>query len=561
MSEDQDVILVSSLRRNLKALDIVQISVGSIIGSGWLFASLFAAQIAGPASIVTWVIAALAMLVLALNHAELGSMFHISGGSARFAHFAFGTTAGFTIGWLAWLSGAATAPIEVEATLQYATNYIPGLTHSVSGVTVLQPVGYVLAVLLLAFFTVLNLFAIKLMGRINSILTWWKIGTILLVIITITVVHFDGGNFTSHGGFAPFGIKGVLSALSLGGVVFAFTGFEQAVQLGGETKNPGRNIPIALWLSIGITTVLYIGLQIAFVGGLNPNELAKGWSSINFNGIFGPFAALATALGIGWLALIVYFDAIVSPGSNGLVYITTTSRISYALARTGYIPALFAKIGKKSGVPFVGVISSFVIGVIFFLPFPGWQTLVGFITSSITLMWAGVPISLGALRRQQPHANRPFRLKAAWLLAPLGFVVANMIVYWGGWNVDWKIFVAAALGFIIFGANYLATPKDKRLDLDLKSAAWVWPWFGGSAIISYLGTFSSPDKLIFGLPHIPFGPDIILVAAWSLLVYYIAMAVHLPADRALHYAAVAHEEDGTDDEDFLISTKKTTLPG
>ena len=543
MSQNPPAPSSEGLKRNLKGLDIVQISIGSIIGSGWLFASLFAAQIAGPAAIITWVIAALAMFVLALNHAELGTMFQISGGSARFAHFAFGTTAGFTIGWFAWLSGAATTSIEVEATLQYATNYIPGLTHSVDGVTVLQPIGYVVAVLMLALFTMLNLFAIKLMGRINNVLTWWKIGTILLVIVTILLVHFNGDNFASHGGFAPFGVKGVLSALSLGGVIFAFTGFEQAVQLGGETKNPSRNIPIALWLSIGITTVLYIGLQIAFVGGLNPSELAKGWSNIDFNGITGPFAALATALGIGWLALIVYFDAVVSPGSNGLVYVTTTSRISYALARTGYVPALFAKVSKRSRVPFVGVISTFVIGVFFLLPFPGWQVLVGFITSAITLMWAGVPISLGALRKQQPLAARPFRLKAAWLLAPLGFVIANLIVYWSGWEVDWKLYVAAVIGFIIFGGNYLATPRDQRLNLDLKSAAWLWPWIGGMAIISYLGTFSSPDKLIFGIPHIPFGPDTVVVVIWSVIVYYIAMAVYLPAERAQRYVAVASEEE------------------
>lgn len=552
MSQNQVVTTQPRLKRNLKGLDIVQISMGSIIGSGWLFSSLFAAQIAGPAAIITWVIAALMMFILAFNHAELGSMFHVAGGSARFAHFAFGTTGGFTIGWFAWLSGAATAPIEVEAALQYATNYIPWMTHSVDGVTVLQPGGYLVAVLLLAFFTVLNLFAIKLMGRINNVLTWWKIGTILLVIVTILIVHFNGGNFTSHGGFAPFGVKGVLSALSLGGVIFAYTGFEQAVQLGGETENPGRNIPIALWLSIGIMTVLYIGLQVAFLGALDPSELAKGWSSIDFNGLTGPFAAVSTALGLGWLALVVYFDAVVSPGSNGFVYVTTTSRIAYAMARTGYVPKLFAKISKRSRVPFVGVISTFVIGVFFFLPFPGWQVLVGFITSAVTLMWAGVPISLGALRKQQPLATRPFRLKAAWLLAPLGFVVANLIVYWSGWEVDWKLFVAALVGFIVLAANHLATQKERRLHLDLKSAVWVWPWLAGMTVISYLGTFSSPDKLIFGLPHIPFGPDTIVVVVWSVIVYYIAMAVHLPADRAQQYVAIANEEGSTTEDELAI---------
>jgi amino acid transporter len=133
------------LRRNVRGLEIMQVSIGSIIGSGWLFGSLFAAQIAGPAAMITWLIGGAAMIVLALVHAELGSMYPVAGGSARFAYYAFGNTGGFTIGWFAWISGAATAPIEVEAALQYATNYVPWLTHSVSGVTVLQPAGYAVA--------------------------------------------------------------------------------------------------------------------------------------------------------------------------------------------------------------------------------------------------------------------------------------------------------------------------------------------------------------------------------------------------------------------------------
>jgi amino acid transporter len=283
-----------------------------------------------------------------------------------------------------------------------------------------------------------------------------------------------------------------------------------------------------LFVSLGVVTVLYIGLQIAFIGALDQNELKNGWSSINFNGIFGPFAGLATALGLGWLALILYVDAFLSPASNGLIYVTTTSRIAYGLARNRYVPAVFAKISRKSGIPVLGVISTFVVSVIFLLPFPGWQTLVGFITSAIALMWAGVPISLGALRRQQPETDRPFRLKFAGLFAPLGFVVANLIVYWSGWAADSKIFLAVIIGFVIFAVNRAMTRRDGRLDLNLRSAVWVWPWLIGMAVISYLGTFSSDKTLIFELPHLPFGYDALVVTAWSLIVYRIAMAVHLP---------------------------------
>lgn len=535
MTQSQTATDEPELRRNIRGLSILQVSLGSIIGSGWLFGALFAAQIAGPAALITWVIGSLAMVVLALNHAELGSMYSVAGGSARFAHYAYGTVAGFSIAWFAWLSGAATAPIEVEAALQYATNYVPWLTHSVDGVTVLQPVGYLVAVALLAIFTVINLFAIKLIAKVNSIITWWKVATLALTIIVIAATRFHVSNLMAHGGFAPFGAHGIVAALSLGGVIFAFTGFEQAVQLGGETKRPGRNIPLALLGSLAVVSVLYLGLQFVFLGGLEPRQLAHGWANISFRGIYGPFAGLATALGLSWLAYILYADAIVSPGGNGLIYVTTTSRLSYGMSRNQTVPTVFERVNPRTGIPTYGVILTFLVGVVFLLPFPGWQTLVGFITSAVALMWAGAPVALGALRRALPQAARPFRLRAAVVLCPGGFAIANLIVYWSGWTADWKLFVCAVIGFVVLAASWLNRPADARPELDLRSATWIAPWLGGLAIISYIGQFNSPAHLIFGLGHIAFGWDIVVVVLFSVAIYYLALAVRLPAQRVLAY--------------------------
>src|ERR671910_1058588 len=121
------------LQREVSTVGLLFFSLGSIIGSGWLFGSLYAAQVAGPAAIISWVLGGLVMLILALVHAELGSMYPVAGGSARYPHFAFGSLAGFVIGWAVWLGAVTVAPIEVLAALQYLTHYFSFLTDTAGG--------------------------------------------------------------------------------------------------------------------------------------------------------------------------------------------------------------------------------------------------------------------------------------------------------------------------------------------------------------------------------------------------------------------------------------------
>ncbi|MGH7882522.1 MAG: amino acid permease, partial [Candidatus Dormibacteraceae bacterium] len=118
------------LRREIGAIGLLFTSLGTIIGSGWLFASLYAANEAGPASLISWAIGGAALILLALIHAELGSMFPLAGGSGRFPHFSYGSLVGFAVSWTTWIGFVATPAIEVEAALQYATNYIGWLTYT-----------------------------------------------------------------------------------------------------------------------------------------------------------------------------------------------------------------------------------------------------------------------------------------------------------------------------------------------------------------------------------------------------------------------------------------------
>ena len=523
-------------RREVGFTGLMFVSLGSIIGSGWLFGALNAAQQAGPAALVSWGIGAAFVLLLALIHAELGSAYPVSGAVGRFPHYSHGSIVGFMIGWLWWLGAVTVAPIEVEASLQYFTHYLPWLTSTSGGSTVLTPAGYGVAVALMAVFTIVNALGVAKLAKSNNVIMLWKIAIPVLTVIALLVVAHHGGNFSAGGGFAPYGFHGIFSAISTGGVIFAYQGFEQAVQLGGESSNPHRNIPLAVIAAMIFGVVLYVALQVAFLAALAPHDLAHGWAKLTFNGVAGPFAGLAGAVGLGWLAILLYVDAAVSPGGTGLLYTGTSARAAYALGRNGYVSRLFAWLSDR-GVPAVSVALSFVVGILVFLPFPGWQKLVGFITAAAALAYAMAPLALSALRRQDPDRTRPFRLPLAGVLAPAGFVVANLIVYWAGWNTDWRMLVAIGIGFVVFAASRRGD-RDRLPSLDLRSALWVPPYLGGLAVISWLGRYDGGRNLI------PFWWDVAVVAVFSVAIYALAIALRLSAPEAQRYiGTLAAEED------------------
>jgi amino acid transporter len=529
------------LRREVGPVGLVFASVGSIIGAGWLFGALYASSLAGPAALIAWVLGGGAMMLLALTHAELGAAYPVAGGNARFPHYAFGRLIGFTGGWVAFLGAVTVGPIMVEATLLYTSNYVPWLTTVAGGRPVLTAQGYVVAAALLLLFCVINVLGVRWLAETNKLAVCWKLFVPAVTVVALLATSAHADNFTSAGGgFMPYGWKGVFLALASGGVIFAYLGFEQAVQLGGESRNPGRNIPLAIIGGMAVAIVIYIALQVAFIAALDPSSLSKGWNAVSFSGnakLFGPFAGLASALGLGWLAVLLYSAAIVSPSGTGLLYTGGSARLSFALARNGYIPGAFARLTPR-GTPLFAIAFSFLCGLVLFLPFPGWQQLVGFISAAAVIAYAMVPLSLGALRRQDPGRPRPFRLPAAWLLAPAAFVVASEILLFTGWAVVWKLIVAILIGFALLAVSRVSDPDARDQSLDWRSAVWLWPYLFGMAAISYLSSFdtSTPSSIpLLGL-HGPrnvltFGWDVLAVALLALAVYAVAIRSRLPAAR------------------------------
>jgi amino acid transporter len=263
---------------------------------------------------------------------------------------------------------------------------------------------------------------------------------------------------------------------------------------------------------------------------------------------------LATALGLGWLAVLLYSDAIVSPGGTGLIYTGASARLSFALSRNGFIPSAFARLSPR-GTPFLAIAFSFLCGLVILLPFPGWQQLVGFISAAAVAVYAMAPLALGALRRQDPERTRPFRLPAASLLAPGTFVAASEILLFTGWAVVWKLIVAILIGFALLAISTATDATARKLSLDWRSAAWLWPYMLGMGAISYLSSFDTrtPSSIpLLGLHgprnELTFGWDILAIAVFSLVIYAFAIRSRLPAHRALEYIGdpTVEEPEGVD---------------
>jgi amino acid transporter len=559
-SAPEPVLESEGLDRGVSFLGLLWASETSIIGSGWLFGALGAAVLAGPSAILGWVLGSVIIILLALVHAELGGLFPVSGGTSRFPHYAFGSFAGATFGWASYLQAASVAPIEVLAAVQYlstahwARNFY--VSHSNGGGT-LHGWGYLAAAILMLLFVIINLIGIRWFARINNAITSWKVAIPVVTIAILLIGHFHGSNFGhAGGGFFTHkdAIKNILLTLPAG-IIFSLLGFEQAVQLGGESANPGKDLPRAVIMSVLIGAAVYILIQVAFIGALKPSLLTSqhGWTNLGSTNTnpqvaalnAGPFFTLVSIAGISWLATVLRIDAVVSPGGTGLMYETSSARLSFGLSRNGYIPTVFERV-SRSRVPVFGVIIATLVGVLFLLPFPSWSKLVGIVTSASVLMYAGAPVALGALRRSKPNLPRTYRLPAGEILAPLAFVGAGWIILFSGWQTYTTLIVAMLIGYGLIWLSYAFKLNPKAPRLDWQAAPWIIAWLIGMGVVSYLGDFGAGGIIggigIFkhvldqgGTDAIGLWGGIIASALFNLIIYAWAVRTRLPESKVDEY--------------------------
>jgi amino acid transporter len=523
--EVHDAPRAGHLNRTVGFYGLMFVSLGSIIGSGWLLGALNAAELAGPASILAWFLAALMLGLLALVYAELGATYPVAGAGGRFSYYSHGSVAGFNAGWAAWLQAVFIAPIEVLACIEY-TNSVGwvedhfNMIHADSGF--LNVRGYVVAIALMLLFMTINLAGAEFLSESNTYVVLWKFAVPVLAILVVATLEFNGGNFTTGGGFMPHGMHGVFAALT-GGVVFATQGFEQAVQFAGEARNPRRDLSRAILIAMLLGAVLYSALQIALIGAVNPGDVADNWDApLGSISNVGAWYTLALAVGAGWLAKVILVDAVISPAGTGIVYLGTTARLSYALGEEREMPASLASTNAK-GVPVVSILLATVIGMVAFGPFPSWNSLVNAVTGATAVMYGMAPIALGALRASDADRPRTYQVPMPGLVLPASFASANLILYFGGFDTMYKVIGALVLGLALFaiGSSQAHTGDLKMV----KHALWIPVWLVGMLVISALGRYGDSQ-----LNVLPAWIDLLAVVGFNYAVYFWAVRLALPHD-------------------------------
>ncbi|MEP3045920.1 MAG: APC family permease [Roseibium sp.] len=514
---------MAHMERSIGLLGLTFVAISGILGSGWLFAPLLAAQAAGPSALVAWAIGGFAMLLLAATFAEIATILPVAGGIGRVPQFSHGSVVSMTMGWTAWVGYNTTATIEVEAVLRYSKGLAPWL-YSSDGL--LSHAGLGVACILLMIFTVINAFGVKFFARINTALTWVKIVIPALLAAAIITSEFRFANFSDYGGFAPEGLKGILSAISTGGVIFALIGFRHVIDMAGEARNPKVNVPLALVFSLVICLVIYGGLQLAFLGALDHEQLQGGWPALHFSGELGPMAALATAVGALWIVSILDTGARISSFASALVSVGSNARLGLAMAQNGLFPKFMEKL-NQFGVPLFALIANFAVSALFFIALP-FKEVLALNTSSIVLSFVVGPIAVVAFRRLMPDTQRAFVLPAAPITGCFAFVIATLIIYWSGWETMLHLSLCLAVGFVLllYRGSLIGFSQ-----LDWREAIWLAPYLVGIVLLSYLGTFGG------GTGYLPLGPDMLFVTGLAILIYMLATRLCLPKDKFDRYMA------------------------
>jgi len=449
------------------------ISFGGVVGSGWLFAVSFAGELAGPASIVAWIICGIFMMAIGLCFAEVASSLHKTGQLVRGPLYSHGALTGY-INASAYILGSITVPaFEAEAVITYCASNPPNLLpNAVASNGLLTGQGVIIAAFLLVGFFVLNYVGVRFLGAFNTVVTWWKfIIPSLTIIFLFTVYH--SSNMTV-GGFAPFGWPGIFTSIPTAGIGFAYLGFRGAAQFSGEAKNPQRDAPRAIVLSITAAVILYVLLQVVFLGAIN--WTAAGIAPGNWAGLASgplhtaPFYNVMKEAGpalLGGFASFLLADAVISPAGTGWVFLGEATRAVYGVGADGFFPKPLLRIEHRTRIPWVALVVTTIVGGIFIAPFPSWFLFAGFVTDAfaVSLIMGGP--TLLALRRHAPNIRRPFRLPAAFWIGAVAFIGGAFVIYWTAFGGLFYVMSVICLVLPIFFLWY--APRN----MGIKSGASV----------------------------------------------------------------------------------------
>lgn len=343
------------LKRVLHPFDLVMIGLGATIGTGIFVITGLASSIAGPGIVLSFIIASLCSLFVALCYAELSSMIPLTGSAYSYTYVIFGEFFAWIIGWTMLLELTVAVSLIASGWAQYFTGVLDELQIHLNSAFIHDPASGGLinlpAVLIILSVAVLLLQGVKESSRLNAVLVSIKILILLAFYwIGVHIIHME-----YYFPVLPHGFQGVLTGAGL--VIVSFTGFELIASSAEEVKNPQRNLPIGLIGTIGICSVLYIFAGLVLTGMIPFSEYANIGSPFEFALIQTGFSHLGGLLAVG---------IIIGITSGLQVCLYGSSRLVYALSRDGLIPSGLASINAK-GIPFratilIGVVSALFAG-------------------------------------------------------------------------------------------------------------------------------------------------------------------------------------------------------
>ncbi|MEA2766718.1 MAG: basic amino acid/polyamine antiporter, family [Gemmatimonadaceae bacterium] len=445
-----------TLRRELGPLALVTLGIGAVIGAGiFVYTGIVASQNAGPALTLSMVLAGIACAFAGICYAELASMIPVSGSAYTYAYATMGELIAWIIGWDLILEYSLSSSSVAVGWSGYAVILLgelgitvpPRLTGA-PGTSVLLPDGSWVtawfnlpAVLVCLAITALLVIGIRESARVNTTIVIIKVAVLALFVI-VGAQYVNTANLhpfipPNTGHFGSFGWSGILRGAGI--IFFAYIGFDAVSTASQEAKNPGRDIPIGILVSLAICTVIYISVGLVMTG-LVP------YTRLN---VPSPIAVAIQATGLKWLPPIINIGAICGLSSVILVNLLAQSRIFYSMSRDGLLPPAFAKLHPRFRTPHV---TTAIIGVLVAIAaglFP--IAVLGQLVSMGTLLaFAIVCTGVLILRRIEPDVPRPFKTPGMpWV--PIAGTLICFYLMSGLPLATWiRLFVWLAIGLAIY---------------------------------------------------------------------------------------------------------------
>jgi basic amino acid/polyamine antiporter, APA family len=442
------------LKRSLGPWALTAMGIGAIIGTGiFVLVGVGSATRAGPSLTLSFVIAGVVSALAALCYAEVSSKVPISGSAYTYTYATVGEFLAWIVGWslvLEYALGAATVSVGWSGYFNFILHTLLGWdipaawqhSHwdSVPGYANLPAAAIILLI------TALLVRGTRESGAVNAVIVGIKV-LIVLFFIAVGVGHINPANYslpagphTGLGGFFPFGVKGMLGGAAF--MFFAYIGFDAVSTTAEEAKNPGRDLPFGIFMSLGVCTVLYI-IVVAILNGMVPFYTLN----VNF-----PVAFAVDSVGLAWAGVIISFGAIAGLTTVLLVMMYGQTRVFYAMSRDGLIPKSFTRLHPVWRTPafsqiFFGILIA-AAGALFPISILGSVTNMGTLLAFIL-----VSIAVPVLRRRHPELLGSFTIPFGPYLIPiLSAVSALGLIYFlkEGNPVVWGFFPIAWLAFLVW---------------------------------------------------------------------------------------------------------------